>query len=396
MNNPVDVSSLGYGRSIFSPEHDTFRDGVRDYFRSFIEPNILEWEKRGGFPAEVFREAGKRGILCAGIPEVYGGMGGDFLHHVVLHEEHGFSVAGASMEAGACTDGIAYAILLGGTEEQKKEWLPRFASGEVIAEIAVSEAHSGSDVKAIKTVARRDGDDYLISGHKMWVTNGPISNLLIVAARINDAAEESAKHSSIKLFLVDRAHVKGVEVSPPTPLMYHGAGMVSQVFFDEVRVPKTAILGGEAGQGMRSALQVITTARLCLSARMLAACELALKLTIDFTQNRVAFGERVIDFQNSRFKLAQVKTEIAVGRAFVDDTLRRNSQGPVDATQAAMAKLWVSDLEGRVMDECLQLFGGLGFSAEYPISKMYAFARAHKLYQGTSEILRLAISRTLD
>ena len=396
MNNPVDISSLGYGRAIFSPEHDAFRDGVRDFFRTYIEPNILEWEKRECFPPEVFHEAGRRGILCAGIPETYGGMGGDFLHHVILHEEHGYSVAGASLEGGLCTDGIAYAMLLGGTEEQKKEWLPRFASGEVIAEIAMSEAHAGSDVKAIKTIARRDGDDYLISGHKMWVTNGPISNLLIVAARINDAAEESARHSSIKLFLVDLTQVKGVTVSPPTPLMYHGAGGTSQVFFDSVRVPKTAILGGEAGQGMRNALQVITTARLGLSARMLAACELALKLTIAFTQDRVAFGERVINFQNTRFKLAHVKTEISVGRGFLDETLRRNAQGPVDVTQASMAKLWISELEGRVMDECLQLFGGLGFSAEYPISKMYAFARVHKLYQGTSEILKLAISRTLD
>jgi acyl-CoA dehydrogenase len=395
MTAPTDLSSLGYGRLIFSHEHDAFRDTVRRFFKSYVEPNILKWEKSGGFTAEVFREAGKLGILCSGIPEMYGGMGGDFLHHMILHEEHGYSVAGASFEGGLTTDGLAYSILLGGTEEQKREWLPRFASGEVIAEIAMSEAHSGSDVKSIKATARRDGDDYLITGYKMWVTNGPITNLLIVAARVDDAAAE-AKHSSIKLFLVDRTRATGVTVSPPTPLMYHGAGSVSQVFFDNVRVHKSAILGGEHGQGMRKALEVITTARLGIAARMMAACELALHLSIEFTKGRVAFGERVFDFQNTRFKLAQVKTEIWVGRHFLDETFRRNMHGPADAVEASMAKLWISELEGRVMDECLQLFGGFGFAAEYPISKMYAFARLHKLYQGTSEILKLIISRTLE
>jgi len=330
-------------------------------------------------------------MLCAGIPEEYGGMGGDFLHHIILHEEHGYSPAGAALEAGLATDGCAYGILFAGTDEQKHEWLPRLASGETIAEIAMSEAHSGSDVQAIRTTARRDGDDYVISGHKMWVSNASICDLIMVAARIDDGTEDEAPHP-IQLLLVD-ATAPGVQVGPPTELMCRGAGGVSEVFFDDVRVPARRILGSRDGQGMKKMLQAVTNARLSVAARMMAACELALLLTVEYTANRSAFGQRILDFQNTRFKLADLKTQITVGRAFLDQLLKKNSSGRVDPGEAAIAKLWVSELESRVMDECLQLFGGFGFSNEYPISKMYSFARLHRLYLGTSEILKIMISK---
>jgi acyl-CoA dehydrogenase len=264
----------------------------------------------------------------------------------------------------------------------------------VIAEIAISEAHAGSDVQAIRTTARRDKDDYLVSGHKMWVSNGPICDLILVGARVDDGLEAGAK-TPVQLLLID-ADAPGITVAAATELMMRGAGGVAEVFLENVRIPSDRLLGGTQGQGMKKMLQAVTNARLCLAARMMAACELALHLTVDFTAGRTAFGQRVLDFQNSRFKLADLKTQVNVGRIYLDHLLQQNVVGTLEPTQAAMAKLWVSELESRVMDECLQLFGGFGFSNEYPISKMYTFARLHRLYLGTSEILKLMISRTLE
>lgn len=383
---------LGYGRDVFSPEHDAFRDTVRRFFQKEVEPNVRRWEADGFFPKELFREAGQAGLLCAGIPEEYGGAGGDFLHHAILYEEHGYSPAGAALDGGLCTDTTAYVILQGGTEEQKKEWLPRFATGEVISEVGVTEPHSGSDVASMKTYAVRDGTDYVINGHKMWITNSPIANMLVVAARLRT---DDQKDGPICMFIVDYEQVKGVTVSAPTDLMMKSAGGCAEIFFDNVRVPKECLLGGVEGRGMANALGTISIARLAMATRMAAACELALQLTIEFVSHRKAFGKRVIEFQNTQFKLAQVKTETAVAREFIDALLRRSADGGVDQNDAAMAKLWLSEMEARTMDECLQLFGGAGFSNEYPISKMYALARVHRLYLGTSEIMRLSIARSL-
>jgi len=386
------TASFGYGRDIFAEEHDAYRATARRFMQREVEPNIKQWEKDGFFPKELFRVAGKAGLLCAGIPAEYGGGGGDFLHHAILYEEHGYSPAGAALEGGICTDTAAYVVLHGGNEEQRHEWLPRFASGDVISEVGVTEPQSGSDVKGMKTWARRDGDDFVINGQKMWITNAPIANMLVVAARLQDGGEGSG---AINMFIVDYEQVKGVTVSQPLDLMLKSAGGCAQVFLEDVRVPKAALLGGVEGRGMHAALDTITVARLAQSARMVAQCELALALTLDFVRDRTAFGQKIIEFQNTQFKLATVKTEIRVARLFLDALLEKNVTGVVDPVDAAMAKLWISEMEGRTMDECLQLFGGAGFSNDYPISKMYAFARVHRLYLGTSEIQRLTIARTL-
>jgi alkylation response protein AidB-like acyl-CoA dehydrogenase len=383
---------LGYGREIFSEDHEAFRTTARRFFQREVEPNIKQWEKDGFFPAELFKKAGKAGLLCAGIPEEYGGGGGDFLHHAILYEEHGYSPAGSALEAGVCTDTAAYVMLHGGTEEQKLEWLPQFAAGDVISEVGVTEGHSGSDPRSMRTTARRDGSDYVINGSKMWMTNGPIMTMLVVAARTGETTDGRGATS---MFIVPIKTTKGVTVTKPTELMLKSAGGVAEVFFEDVRIPAENLLGGMEGRGMANALGTITTARLAQSARMLAMCELAFQMTVEFVKGRKAFGQRVYDFQNTQFKLATMKTEIAVGRAFLDNALKRNVKGVVDHIEASMAKLWISELEGRVMDECLQLHGGAGFSDEYPISKMYAFARVHRLYLGTSEIQRLTIARTI-
>jgi acyl-CoA dehydrogenase len=386
------LALLGFGRQIFGPEHEAFRTTVRRFFDAEVQPNVAKWQKAGLFPADLFRTAGKMGILCAGIPERYGGPGGDLLHHVVFHEEHAYSPAGAALEGGLTTDMVAYTMLYCGTEEQKRAWLPRFATGEVIAEIAISEADAGSDVRGIRTYARRDGSDYLISGSKMWLTNGPIMNMAFVAAKID--AGNGAK-DPITLFIVPLEGTKGVSVGKPMELMLKSAGGVAEMSFDNVRVPKENVLGGVEGQGLAHALSTLALGRLVVGARAIAACELALELTLEFVKGRKAFGQRIFDFQNTQFKLASVKAETAVGRAYIDSQLKHVIGNAVSVTDAAIAKLWSTETEARVMDECLQLFGGSGYSDEYPISKMYALARAHRIQAGTSEILRLIIGRSL-
>jgi acyl-CoA dehydrogenase len=390
--NEQNGSFRGFGREVFSAEHETFRTTVRRFFAKEIEPNVRQWQQVGFYPAELFRKAGNAGLLCAGIPSEYGGGGGDVLHHLILHEEHGYSTAGASLEAGLCTDLTAYVLLNGGTEEQKREWLPRFATGEAIAEVGLSEPSAGSDPRGIKTFARRDGGDYVISGSKMWMSNGPIMSVLFLVAKTQ--SRDGGKEST-SMFIVPIKGTKGITVSKPTELMLKSCGGVAEIFFDNVRIPAANLLGGVEGRGLTSALGAITLGRMATAVRCVAACELALQLTTEYTKNRQAFGQRVFDFQNTQFKLASMKTEIAVARAFVDDYLRRIAAGTLDQVQSAMAKLWTSELEGRVMDECLQLHGGVGFSDEFPISKMYAFARVHRIYVGTSEIMRTIISRSM-
>lgn len=384
-------TELGLNRPVFTEEHEAFRATVRRFFQKEIEPSVRKWQQDGFYPADLFRKAGEAGILCAGIPTEYGGGGGDVLHHLILHEEHGFSPAGASMEAGLATDLTAYVLLNGGTEAQKREWLPKFASGEGIAEVGLSEPSAGSDARGIKTFAKRDGDDYIINGSKMWMSNGPIMTVLFVVTK----TEPRDDRDQFSMFIVPIKGTKGVTVSKPTELMLKSCGGVADIFFDNVRIPAANLLGGVEGQGLSAGLGAITLGRMATAARCVAACELALKMTTEYTKNRKAFGQRVFDFQNTQFKLASMKTEIAVARAFVDDYLKRLAEDRLGQVESAMAKLWTSELEGRVMDECLQLHGGVGFSDEFPISKMYAFARVHRIYVGTSEIMRTIIARSL-
>jgi alkylation response protein AidB-like acyl-CoA dehydrogenase len=381
------LENLGYGRKIFAPEHDAYRRSLRQFFRTQIEPNVRQWEQDTFFPHSLYEKAGAAGLLGAAVPEEYGGAGGDLLHLAILFEEHGYSPAGAAMEAGLTSEVAGLSILDAGTEAQKRFWLPKLCTGEAITDLALTESHSGSDPRSMKTRARREGDGYVLNGAKMWISNGPILDMLMVVARMDEA-------KSFSTFLVD-AKAPGVTVSKPIELMMRSAGGVAEIFFDEVRLPADAVLGGVEGRGLSAGLNNITVARLATGARMLAACELAFVLTVDFVKSRMAFGQRVADFQNTQFKLAQIKTEITVGRGFLDDLLARAMEGEALTTESAMAKLWLSELEGRVMDECVQLHGGAGFSNEYPISKMYAFARVHRIYLGTSEIQKVTIARTI-
>jgi acyl-CoA dehydrogenase len=388
----LNLDTLGFGRKLYSPEHEAYRASVRRFFKAEIEPNIKRWEKEGCSPRELQRQAGKVGILCPGIPEEYGGGGGDMLHQMILAEEHGYSTAGAALEAGLTIDIVSYPILYSGTEEQRREWLPRFAAGEVISEIGLTESGGGSDTRAIKTYARRDGDDYVINGSKMWMANGPELTMLLVVAKTE---AKGGSRENMTVFIVNFNEVKGVTAAKPTELMLKGVGVLGEVFFDEVRVPARCILGGQEGTGLGKAYGLLSAGRLANAARWMAACELALLLTVQYAKNRKAYGQTVLDFQNTQFKLASVLAEVTVGRTYLDTVLERLVGSNVDFQDACIAKLWVSELEARVMDECLQFFGGFGYANEFPISKMYAFARVHRIYLGTSEIQRKIIARGL-
>jgi long-chain-acyl-CoA dehydrogenase len=377
-------------RSIYSEEHLQFRDTVRRFFEREIDPHVREWERAGMFPREIFRKAGQAGLLQAGVPVEYGGGGGDFLHHVILHEQHGYSVAGASMGGGLGIDGSGYVILAGGTEEQKKEWLPRYASGEVVAEACFTEPQSGSDVAGFRTFARKDGSDYVINGHKIWITNGSLCTMLPVVAK----TDPDGGSKGMSIFLVD-ADMKGVSKSRPIETLHKGCANEAEFFFEDVRVPADRLLGGQEGGGFKHVMSVLNDMRVAEGARYLAAAETAFDLTLEYVKNRKAFGQRIFDFQNTQFRLAEMKTELTVGRAYIDAMLRKVMDDTLTATDSSMAKLWLSELEFRVADQCLQFFGGMGYAHEMPISQIWTHARVHRILLGTSEIHRMAIGRTL-
>jgi long-chain-acyl-CoA dehydrogenase len=375
---------------VYTPEHQQFRDTVRRFFQREIEPNIKAWEREGTFPADVFRKAGAAGILQAGMPIEYGGGGGDFLHHVIFHEEHGYSVAGASMGGGLGIDGSSYVILAGGTEEQKKEWIPRYASGETIAEACFTEPQSGSDVAGFRTFAKKDGSDYIINGHKIWITNGNLCTMFPVVCK----TDPDGGVKGMSIFLVD-ANAKGVTRSKPIETLHKGCANEAEVFFEDVRVPADRLLGGKEGGGFKQVMSVLNDMRVAEGARYLAAAEKAFELTLEYVKNRKAFGQRIFDFQNTQFRLAEMKTELAVGRAFLEKMLRKIQRGTLTPVDASMTKLWLSELEFRVADQCLQFFGGMGYAHESPISQIWTHARVHRILLGTSEIHRVSIGRAL-
>jgi alkylation response protein AidB-like acyl-CoA dehydrogenase len=386
------METLGFEhREVFSDDHRAFRDTVRRFFRTEIEPHYRDWERQGIFPAAAFRKAGAAGILQAGMPAEYGGGGGDFLHHVILHEEMGYSVAGASMGGGFGIDGSSYLVSAGGTEAQKREWIPRYASGETIAEACFTEPQSGSDVAGFRTTAKLAGDHYVINGHKIWITNGNLCTMVPVVCKTE--SERGASGMSILLVDVD---TPGVARSKPIETLHRGCANEAEFFFENVHVPRERLLGGQEGSGFKQVMGVLNDMRVAEGARYLAAAELAFALTLDYVRNRKAFGTRILDFQNSQFRLAEMKTELAVGRAFIDSVLEKIKRGTLTAVDSSMAKMWLSELEFRVADQCLQLHGGMGYAHESPISSIWTHARVHRILLGTSEIHRVLIGKSLS
>ncbi len=383
-NEPVS----GIPRTLFGPEHELFRDTVRRFLEAEILPYHEDWEEARLVPREAWLKAGETGLLGTSIGEEYGGSGAGFLFDVIVLEELGRSGAtGPGWDLHAYI--VAPYIEKYGTEAQKRRWLPAMSAGKAIAAIAMTEPGTGSDLKAIRTTAIRDGDDYVINGSKTFITNGINADLVLLVTK----TDASLGARGISLFLVD-TKTAGFRHGRNLKKIGLKAQDTAEMFFDDVRVPATDMLG-EANDGWRHLMDELVQERLVVAVRAMATAEVALEQTVAYTKDREAFGHKVFEFQNTRFTLAQLATDIQVGRVFTDRCIALHAEGRCDAATAAMAKLWVTELEGRVLDACLQLHGGYGFMWEFPIARAWADSRVHRIYAGTNEIMKEIVARTL-
>jgi alkylation response protein AidB-like acyl-CoA dehydrogenase len=375
-------------RQIFSADHHAFRDAARRFFEREVAPQHAEWEKAGVAPRSVWQQAGAAGMLCTTMPEAYGGSGADRLFPAILIEEQarlGLSGPGFSTHS----DIVAPYILNYGTEAQKREWLPAMARGDAIGAIVLTEPGAGSDLRSIRTHAIREGDHWVLNGQKTFITNGQCADLLVVAAK----SSRDPAHKEITLWVVE-ASSPGVSRGQN----FHKIGMKAQdtceLYFDNVRLTERNRLGAE-NQGFPMLTRELAWERLQIAVGAVATSAAALEWTRDYTRQRKAFGTPVADFQNTRFRLAEVKTEIEIAQVFVDRCLVEANADKLDKSVAAMAKYWCTELMGRVVDQCLQLHGGYGYMWEYPIARAFADARVHRIYGGSNEIMRELIARTL-
>jgi acyl-CoA dehydrogenase len=372
----------------YAAEHEHFRSMARRFIDKEIAPYHAQWEKDGVVSRDLWRKAGAAGMLLTDIPAEYGGGGGDFLTNVVLTEEilrgmytgPGFRVH---------SDIVARYILHYGNEAQRQQWLPRMASGDVVGAIAMTEPGTGSDLQGVRTTAIRDGDDYVISGQKTFITNGQLADLVIVIAKTDTTA--GAKGVTLILVEADRA---GFARGRNLEKIGLKAQDTSELFFDNVRVPVGNRLGDE-GRGFGYLMQELPRERLLIGIGAVAAMEPVLEWTLAYTRERKAFDKPIIDFQNSRFKLAEVKTEVSIARVYLNHCIELHMNGELDVPTAAMCKLWLTECYGRVVDTCLQLHGGYGYMWEYPIARAYADARVQRIFGGANEIMKEIIGRSL-
>ncbi len=371
-------------------ELEAFRRSVRRFLADEVAPRLEEFRTNRRVPLEVWRKAGQAGLLGASIPAEYGGSGGDFRHEVVIMEELGrigFLDFGVPLHNGI----VAPYVTRYCSEEQKARWLPKLASGEMIGAIAMTEPGTGSDLQAIQTRARKEGNRYVLDGQKTFITNGQNANLIIVAAK----TDPDAGSRGVSLLVVETDDAEGFRRGRNLKKAgLHGQD-TSELFFDNVSLPPENLIGDAENRGFYQMMEQLPQERLIIAVQALAAAEAALAVTVDYTKQRTAFGKPVIEFQNSRFVMAEAKTELTIGRAFIDSCVARLLRGELDATTAAMAKWWCTQKQNEIADACLQLFGGYGYMDEYPISHMWADARVQKIYGGTNEIMKELIARTL-
>ena len=375
-------------RTLFSPEHELFRESVRKFFEREAVPFHAQWEKDGHIDRALWNKAGEAGMLCSHIPEQYGGMGADFLYSAVVIEEQarlGLTGVGFSLHS----DIAAPYILHYGSEAQKQHYLPKLVSGELVTAIAMTEPGTGSDLQGVKTTAVLDGDEYVINGSKTFITNGWLADLVIVVAK----TDSKAGAKGISLFLVETS-TPGFSRGKRLEKVGMKAQDTSELFFQDVRIPKDNLLGKE-GMGFVYLMQELPQERLTVGVGAIASAEAAVQWTLDYTRERKAFGRPVADFQNTRFKLAEMTTEVQIGRVFVDRCLELHLNGKLDVPTAAMLKYWGTDLQCKVIDECVQLHGGYGYMWEYPIARAWADSRVQRIYAGTNEIMKEIISRAL-
>ncbi len=375
-------------RHLFDSDLEFFRDTLRKFLLAEATPHHDQWEKDGQVSRELWLKAGEQGFLCPQVPEEYGGVGVDFRYNAVVDEEI-YNLGLTGIGWGLHSDIVVPYILDYGTEDQKQHWLPKMVSGEVITAIAMTEPGAGSDLQGVKTTAVRDGDEYVINGSKTFITNGQLADLVIVVAKTDPAA--GAKGTSLILVEADRA---GFSKGKNLEKIGMKAQDTSELFFQDVRVPVTNLIG-EEGQGFRYLMECLPQERLNVALNAMASCESILRQTVEYVKERKAFGKKVADFQNTQFKLAELDSEITAYRVFVDRCLELHLEGKLDAATAAKAKMVSTDLNSKVADECLQLFGGYGYMWEYPVARAFADVRVARIYAGTNEIMKLIVAREL-
>jgi alkylation response protein AidB-like acyl-CoA dehydrogenase len=375
-------------RTLFTPEHETFRDSVRRFLEAEVKPHDERWQEQGYADRAVWKKAGDNGFLCMSMPEEFGGSGADKLFSMVLIEEQA-RINNSSLGWGLHSEIVAPYLLNYGSDALKRKYLPKMAAGEMIGAIAMSEPGAGSDLQAIKTAAIRKGGGYVLNGSKTFITNGWNCDLVIVVAKTDPA--KGAKGTS--LVVVDTA-MKGFEKGKRLKKMGLKGQDTAELFFDNVEVPAENLLGQE-NNGFIYLMQELPWERMQIAIGAAAKSEAALGWTIAYVNERKAFGKPVAGFQNTRFKLAEVATEVQVMRVFVDRCMALLLEKKLDTATASMAKYWASDMENKVIDECLQLHGGYGFMWEFPIAQAYVDARVQRIYGGTNEIMKEVISRSL-
>jgi acyl-CoA dehydrogenase len=371
-------------------EHRMLQDSAARFFRERWVPQATKWREAGQMPLETWREAGANGLLCASTPAEYGGAGGDFGHDAVIFMEASRAVL-SGFGGGLHSCIVAPYFFHCGTEEQKRRWLPKMVTGELIGAIAMTEPGTGSDLQAVRTSAVREGDRYVINGSKTFITNGQNANLIIVVCK----TDRSLGAKGTSLIVVETDNAPGFRRGRRLDKVGLKAQDTSELFFDNVRVPADNLIGGREGQGFIQLMQQLPQERLQICAQGVAAMERALQETLAYVKERKAFGQAIWDFQNTKFKLAEVQATVLAARAFVDACIVAHLKGELDAARAALAKAWVTEQEGKVMDECLQLFGGYGYMLEYPIAELYVNARVQRIYGGTNEIMKELASRSM-
>jgi long-chain-acyl-CoA dehydrogenase len=378
-------------RTLFSAGHEDFRTMLRRFLADEVMPHHEQWEEQQQVDRKIWNRAGELGMLCMTMPEEYGGAGSDRLYSVVMMEE--LARAGASGIGFVLhSDIVANYLCNFGNDEQKQRWLPRMATGEFVAAVAMTEPGVGSDLQNIRTRAIDDGDHYLVSGSKIFITNGLHCDIAVVAVKTGSADEDQGAHS-VSLLVIE-AGTPGFTKGKPLKKIGMKAQDTCELFFDQVRVPKANLLG-KTGGGFIALMKELAWERMIIAISSMATCEAALEWTLDYANQRKVFGKPVSSFQNTRFTLADIKAEIAIGRVYVDRCLELALRRELAPEDAATAKLWCSELMGRVLDRCLQLHGGYGYMLEYPIARAWIDNRAARIYGGSNEIMKELIARSL-
>lgn len=376
-------------RNLFNEEHEMFRHAVRRFVEKEIAPFHAQWEEEGMVSREAWLKAGAQGFLGLDVPEHYGGGGvQDFRYNAIINEEL-IRVGASGAAFGLHNDVIVPYLIAYSNDEQKARWLPKVCSGEMITAVAMTEPDTGSDLASVRTTAIRDGDDYIVNGQKTFISNGLLADLVVVVAKTNP----EQKHSGISLLVVEEG-MAGFRRGRKLEKIGMHAQDTAELFFDNVRVPVTNRLG-EEGRGFTYLMQQLAQERLSIAVIAAAACEVALDHTIAYCKERTAFGRPIGQFQNSRFKLAEMKTEAQIARVFVDRCIEELNAGQLTAEDAAMAKWWTTELQQKIISQCLQLHGGYGYMLEYPIAKMFVDSRVQTIYGGTNEIMKEIIGRAM-